>query len=266
MNVLSWLVATLFLSPFLLAAPTSTADAPPTTFDEASKTYRFIQSAIIDIDKMLTDAGIKIHSCRLENGSPVNYPGVGSCIYESVKFTFEQKKASRIWLWVLNDKGQYLPPLLLEWQNTHNGLFKLGGEFLFLSFENFFGYMTKKANRVSSVDGKSTCDVSSPTDRDLGNFIGDISITIPKGRKISEYFILNNIDGFAAEKISLHATMPFYLNKKRAYKITAIMQNGQQESIQVSMVTNYNLVSQRQSCFKGSLEHKSKDSEGPSIP
>ena len=125
---------------------------------------------------------------------------------------------------------------------------------------------------MASVGGKSTCDVSDPTDRDLGNFIGEISITIPKGRKISEYFILNNIDGFAAEKISLHATTPFYLNKKRAYKVTAIVQNGNQESIQVSMLTNYNLVADpelktdRGTCFKGSLEHKGKDSEGPAIP
>jgi hypothetical protein len=266
MKSLSWLLATLFLSPLLLAAPTTTADAPPTAYDEASKTYRFIQSAIVDIDIMLTEIGIKVHSCRLENDNPVNFPGVGACIYESAKFTFEQKKASRIWLWILNEKGQYLPPLLLEWQNSHSGLVNLGGEFLFLSFENFFGPLTKKANRVTSAQGQSTCSISGPTDRNLGNFIGNISITIPKGRKISEYFILNSFDGFAAEKISVQATTPFYLNKKRAYKVTALVQNEQQESIQVSMLTNYNLVSQRESCFKGSIERKSKDSEGPAIP
>lgn len=266
MKMLSWLLATLFLSPLLLSAPTTAADAPPNAYNEASRTYRFISSFIVDIDKMLKELGIKVHSCRLENGAPVNFPGVGACVYESVKYTFEHKQASRIWLWVLNDQGQYLPPLLLEWRNTHLGLFKLGGEFIFLSFENFFGNLTRKANRVTSETGKSTCSVASSNDRDLGNFIGDISITIPKGHKISEYFILNNIDGFDAEKITIHATTPFYLNKQRAYKITAIVQNGQRESIQVSMLTNYNLISQRESCFKGSLEHKGKDSEGQPIP
>lgn len=263
---MSRFLAALFLSSLLNAAPTTTNDAPPTSFVDASKTYRIIQSAIIDIDKMLKDAGIRVHSCRLENGTPVNYPGAGACIYESLKYTFKDKKPSRVWLWVLNEQGQYLPPVLLEWKNSHTGIFGLAGEFVFLSFENFFGHLIKKTNKVVTENGKSTCTVSDPMDRDLGNFIGDISITIPKGRSVSEYFIIDSLDGFSAEKVNLSAKTPFYLNKKRAYKITAIVQNAKQESISISMLTNYNLVSQRDSCFKGSIEHFSGNKEGQNIP
>lgn len=266
MKVSSWLLATLFLSSLLQAAPTTAADAPPTVFDEAGKTYRFVQYFIFDVDKILNDVGIRVHACRLENGPTINYTGVGACIYESAKYTFETKKSSRIWLWVLNEHGQYLPPVLLEWKNTHRGFFSLGGEFIFLSFEKSLGRFTRKKNRVESDAGQSTCTVSNPTDRDMGNFIGDLSITIPKGRKISEYFLLNQLDGFDAEKVTLHTTTPFYLNKQRAYKVTAIVQNGQQESLQLSLLTNYNLTTQRNSCFKGSLERKLDESQGQHIP
>lgn len=255
MKLLRWLLATLFLSPLSMAVPFDPM-APPSSYDKVSGSYRFVQSSIFDIDDMLRNLGINVYACRLDNGSAISHPGVGACLYDSARYTFKEKRASKIWVWVLNEQNQYLPPLILEWKNTHTGWFKFGGEFLFLSFENILGQITKKANRVVSQQGASTCTTMTPADQDLGNFIGDLTITVPKGRKVSEYFVLKNVDGLDAEKILIHASTPYYLNKKRAYKIKATVLNGQQEGIEISMLTNYNLISRREACFKGSLEPK----------
>lgn len=265
MKVLRWLLVTLFLYPFAIGVPLELS-TPPTSYDKASVAYRFIQLAIFDLDEILKDVGISTYACRLDNGSNISYPGVGACIYESAKFTFKEKRASRILVWVLNDQSQYLPPLVLEWKNSHSGLLKFGGEFVFLAFEDFFGHLVRAANRVSTEKGSSPCSVANEVERDLGNFIGNLTITIPKGRKLSEYFAVKNFDGLSAEKIILQAETPYYLNKKRAYKVTAITQNEHGEGIQVSMLTNYNLISQRQACFKGSMERNFKSIDGELVP
>ncbi|GEM_PF-2709300 len=269
MKTLSWLLATLFLSPLAMAV---LADGPvftpaiPTAFDEASKVYRFVSGAVLDVDQILTEIGIKVYACKLDNRTSQNYRGVGACIYESANYTFKEKQSSVIWLWVLNSEGKYLPPLKLEWKTSHTSWGALGGEFIFLSFENFFGRFIRKVNRVVKDEGSSACSVGSPTDRDLGNFIGDISITFPKGRKVSEYFVIEKLDGLNVEQISMHTTTPFYLNKKRAYKVQATVKSDRSEYLHISMLTNFNLVSQRDSCFKGSLQRQIADPAGSPLP
>lgn len=269
MKTLSWLLATLFLSPLAMAVVTDGSPfepAIPAAFDEASKVYRFVSSAVFDVDKILNEIGIKVYACKLDNSTSKNYRGVGACIYDSANYTFKEKRPSIIWLWVLNSEGKYLPPLKLEWKTSHKGWGALGSEFIFLSFENFFGRFTSKVNRVVSEEGSSTCTASNPTDRDLGNFIGDISITFPKGRKISEYFMIEKLDGLNAEQISMHATTPFYLNKKRAYKVQATVRSDRSEYLHISMLTNFNLVSQRDSCIKGSLQRQIVEPAGSPLP
>ncbi|MBL7555913.1 MAG: hypothetical protein JNM24_08845 [Bdellovibrionaceae bacterium] len=267
MKTLSWLLATLFLSPLAMAVlAEGPAPALPTSFDKASKVYRFVSSAVFDIDKILTEIGINVYACKLDNSTSKSYRGVGACIYGSANYTFKEKKPSIFWLWVINPEGKYLPPLKLEWKTGHKDWGSLGGEFAFLSFENFFGRFTRKINRVVSEEGSSACTTSSPTDRDLGNFIGDISITFPKGHKVSEYFVIEKLDGLNAEQINMHAATPFYLNKKRAYKVQATIKSDGSEYLHISMLTNFNLVSQRDSCFKGSLQRQIADPAGSQLP
>lgn len=268
MKILSWLLATLFLSPLTIAVfgEYAKADPPPSTFNQTSRMYRFARLTIVDLDKMLAELGIKVYACRLDNGSIQRYRGVGACLYESVNYTFKEERSSTIWLWVLNEKNQYLPPLKLEWKTRHTNWPDLIGEFAFLSFENILGHFAKKSNQVVSEKGASACTTKISSVRDLGNFIGDILITFPKGRKVSEYFVIKKLDGLDVHRISLHATTPFFLNKKRAYKIQATVQSDNSESLHIVMLTNFNLVSRRDSCFKGSIQRMSTDPAVSQLP
>jgi len=268
MKTLSWLVATLFLSPLAMAALTDEAIAsnPPKAFDKTSRVYQFISKAV-DVDAILNEIGIRVYACRLENSpTPITYPGVAACIYASANYTFKERRSSTVWIWIQSADGQFLPPLKLEWKIGHKNWASLGGEFAFLAFENFFGHFAKKVHRAVNEKGSSACTTNSPTDKDLGNFIGNISITFPKGRKISEYFVIDKLDGLNAERISLQSTTPFYLNKKRAYKVQASVQSDNSEYLQISLLTNFNLVSQRDSCFKGSLQRQTADPSGGQLP
>lgn len=255
MNIASWLIATLFLT-----IPTlGDSNVPPSAYDKTSILYRLIQGAIFDIDSSLTEAGIKVHACRTNMEEAIaSHPGIGACLYEAANYTFKTKKSATISLWVLNAQGQYLPPLKLEWKNTHTGWFTFGGEFLFMSFENFFGTMVKQTHNITAVPNQdsTSCRIAQLPSSDLGNFIGNLVITIPKGRKISEYFVFTKLDGTNAESISIQAKMPSYINKKRTYQMRGQILSDQMEVIEISLVTNYNLISRRDACLSGTAKFK----------
>ncbi len=247
----SWLLATLFLSQIVLAE----AESVPVTFQDPTKIYSFMQSRVFDIDSMLEKIGITAYACRLQNGEKnIDHRGIGACIYESANYTFKEKMPSTILLWILNDQGQYLPPVKMVWKTSQTGWFSAGQEFLYLSFESIMSIFVKNSLNLKSEKAGEDCSVERDTRTDLGNILGDLEISIPKGRKISDYFKITKLDFLDTQKISLSTKMPFYLNKKRSYKVTGILLNDKSEMIHVSLFTNFNLVKSRDFCLASALK------------
>lgn len=198
--------------------------------------------------------GVQVYACRLENSAvAVSYHGIGQCLFESLKYNFKKKKSSTVLFWVLNKEGQYLPPLKLEWKNTHTGWWKFSNEFLFLALEGLQGRFIKKEDIYLSNREKGTCLVAEIPNRDLGNFIGDLTLTIPKGRRLTEYFNVSALEHVRTERVSLSVRVPFYLNKKRAYKAKIAYTSDKAEIIEISVLTNFNLITQRDFCISGNF-------------
>ncbi len=250
MRILSWLVAALLLTQFSKADPS----ALPETFQDPDLFYR-IASHFFDLGASLEKLGVNVYACRLENGpNPVNHRAISACLLESVDYTFKTHRPSTIWIWVLNSQGQYLPPAKMEWRNTHTGWFNFVSEFLYLSRDK--GGQRKRVGLVpgasSSVDSDD-CKATRSTEGDLGNFIGDLVITVPKGRKVSEYFFITVLDSIDVSKLTLNAKMPFYQNRKKTYKISATLLDRQSETVSVSIFTDFNLITQRDYCADGTI-------------
>jgi hypothetical protein len=244
------------LSLLLFTQASFAAEAElPQTYDKQRVLYFLIRHIAFDVDEILEEMGMKVYACRLENsGKAINYRGVGPCLYDSMNYTFKEKKSSTVWVWVLNDQNQYLPPLKIEWKHSHSGFFKFISEFLFLTFEESYSKRVKDIQNVLPISQDKKCKVASLPNQDLGNFIGDLVITIPKGRHISEYLKFDALKRIDTQKLSINAKVPFYLNKKRAYQVSANYQNPQQETLSVSILTDFNMVTPRKFCLSGNVD------------
>ncbi len=250
MKLLSWLVAALLLTQISKADPSSLPDS----FQEADLFYRIV-SHFFDVGASIEKLGVKVYACRLENGpTSVNHREIGACLLESADYTFKTHRPSTIWIWVLNSQGQYLPPAKMEWRNTHSGWFNFVSEFLYLSRDH--GGQRKKYGLVPNANSSlesGDCEAARSTETDLGNFIGDLVITVPKGRKVSEYFVFTALDSIDVNTLTLNAKMPFYQNRKKTYKINATLLDRQAETVSVSIFTDFNLVTQRDYCANGTI-------------
>ena len=250
MKILSWLLAALLLSQLAKADPS----ALPETYQESDWFYRIV-SHFFDVGASIEKLGVKVYACRLENGpTPVNHRAIGACLLESADYTFKTHKSATIWIWVLNSEGQYLPPAKMEWKNTHTGWFNFASEFLFLARDK--GRQRRSSGFVHNANSSKEvedCEVTRTTETDLGNFIGDLVITVPPGRKVSEYFVITALDLINVEKLTLNAKMPFYQNRKKNYKISATLLDRKAETISVSLFTDFNLITQRDYCASGTI-------------
>lgn len=265
MKRLSWLVASLFLSLNSLAD----SDALPTTYASESKTYGVL-SVFFDVDKQLQDAKINIYACRISNDSGTrDFRGVGPCLFEAINYAMDYNKASTISLWVLNAQSQYLPPLRLEWRQSHKTWYSLlVREMAFLGFEKVLGRWVKKENVVRTTSEDGLCKVDSIPDKDLGNILGDLSIVLPKGKIVSDYFPFTILDYANMEKISLTSKTPMYLNRKRTYHLIgqAATSHSDFESIQIVLFTDFNVMTRRGYCIGRSFLEIGSDPATKVVP
>lgn len=270
MKAARWLLATLFLYQMLYADPNSL----PEGYAKTSLIYGVFENLLFDTDSAVKEIGLNVYACRLENeNAKISYYGLGPCLFDSINYTIKEKKPSAIVVWVLNDKGLYLPPLRLTWQHSHSGWIRFGKEFIYLAFEKLSGLWVSRANNINDPAAAVTCAVDRPIKGDIGNFIGNLSIAFPKGQKLSDYFVLKSVQGektetatlnpivpivdtldkFKAESVTVNTTMPFYLNKKRVYKVNGTIANDRSETLNISILSTYNLVAgaKRDFCVNG---------------
>lgn len=251
MRLLGWLIATFILSQAVMAG----ANDPPIKYDKTSLFYRFVQKVVFDLDSLLEEIGIKAYACRLENSTvTTSYQSIGACLYESANYSFKEKKPSTIIVWVTSAKGEQLPPLKLEWKNSHRNWLYFTHEFLFLAFEKGFGKIVKNTQNMKSIPQQSQCKVAKIPSGDLGNFLGDLTITIPKDRRLYEYFNFKIFDWVKTEQLRLRVQMPTHINRKRAYRVLSVYQNDRLETVRLSFITNYNLIISRESCVDGNYQ------------
>lgn len=250
MRLLNCLLALLLLVNITFAQQS----APPVLFDKQPFVYFLLRHIVFDLDKILIEIGLQVKACRLDSEVLLrNHEGAGACLYEAIHHTIKFKRSSVIVLWVTDEKGNVLPPLKIEWTHSHSSFFKFANEFLFMSFENLFKGSVKAEHNVSSVSETGKCTLLKEQNRDLGNFIGNMIIHVPPGRRIAEYLKFGILKDVDTQKLVLSAQVPVYLDKKRVYQAKFNYQNPQAETMEISIATNFNLVSQRDFCIKGNL-------------
>lgn len=251
MRFLDTLLTLILAAQFSIAADTYL----PQQYGKQSIYYSVVQKALFDVDELLQNIGIKVYACRVQNSlAPKEYRGVGPCLFDSIRYNFKEKKPSTIYVWMLNSQGQYLPPLKLEWKNTHKSWFGFSYEFLFMAFENQLRWFVKGETNLQVAE--AFCRQPNVPDRDLGNFIGNISITIPTDRRLDEYFNFGIIKQIQTDKLDLKVRTPSYIDKKRTYQILSQYQNKRGDTVELALFTNFNIIQRREFCMNGHLEFK----------
>lgn len=245
-----WIGCTLAIAFTTHVRAADDANLLPQSYSKQNVYYTIIQKTVFDLDEVLQNIGITVYACRLQNaGLTKDFKGVGACLFESIKYNFKEDRASTVYAWVLNEQGQYLSPLKIEWKNTHKSWFGLAQEFLFLAFENHMGWSVKAENNISST--RSSCQGDMISSKDLGNFIGDLIITIPKGRTLHDYLRFNVLKQVDTDKLTLRSQTPSYIDKKRTYQLFSKYQNRNAEIVELRLFTNYNMIRRRDFCVSG---------------
>lgn len=247
------------------------AQAPPLVYNKESFVYTMIKKIAGDLDKEVSSLGIKVHSCSvvLTNGKILSFPSLINCLLVSLDFQLRMSTDSEIKAWILNAKGEYLPPLIISWRPSHKSWFGVIGEGIYLYFgeglyhelENFF----KRFNSQSM--SRKDCEFEkSFLKKDLGNFVGLLSIKAPAPWTLIDYFqgaqalkypIVDNV-----EQAKLIVKSPFMDKGKIVYdlQLQLFSQNRKQvgdDLLELKIRTNYNLLStydERTTCGKGELK------------
>lgn len=231
----------------------------PTQFDKQPGSYLFISKVALDVDAVLKEIGIDAQACRLETVSPVKtYPGAGSCLYHAIDATIEQKAPSSILIWVKNKDSKLMPPLRIVWQHSHSKWSRFMKEFLYMSFEDLFGRFLSKKKSIEATPDMDHCQTPNVPTRDLGNFLGNLTIHIPTGHRISEYISVPFLQAINTETLQLSAKVPYHIHKRRVYQAQLNYQNPEGESVNLSVTTDFNLVAPRDACLNADFKYTPK--------
>ncbi|MCB0370585.1 MAG: hypothetical protein KDD45_14455 [Bdellovibrionales bacterium] len=237
------------------------AEAPPQQFDKKSFLYKLVQKTVFDVDAQFKQLGMNVYSCQVfTNNQTLSYRSFGNCLFKAAGNTFKTKQPTKIKLWLLNDQGQYLEPLSINWKSSQKNWFTFAYEFIYLSAENLFKHFTK------SNKNDNPCEISADDflNKDLGNFLGEIEIKTAKPWKLSDYMTniqwLSSFDLKNANDLRLNVKTPEVSNGKRVYEGQVSLQNtyGYEQKDEgvliIKIRTNYNLVAQRDACVKGHMD------------
>lgn len=250
----------LFFMNFFLMGALAKAEAPPQKFDKESFTYTVIKKVAFDADQTIKELGLRIHSCKIQaGGREYAFPSLGNCLLVAINSSIKNQNFSAIKLWVLNEKGEYLPPLVINWRVAQKNWFKFIFEFVELSFEDFFKFFRKKnssANPCVLVPGDFLT-------KDIGNFLGDLEIRAEAPWKLSDYFtstVLFKSQQFGnANGLEINMKSPEFIDGKKIYELRMVLNNNIEtnftnHSIVMNIRSNYNFVVNRDSCINGNLE------------
>lgn len=253
------LKAVFFLLTLTLVGHSQT-EAPPTAFDKELFMYKVIKKVAFDADQAFKDMGLKVHSCKITTTKKeYAFNSLGNCLLVAIDSSIKNQNYSSVKLWVLNEKGQYLQPLIISWKVAQKSWFKLIYEFVELSFEDFFNYFRKKNDKTNPCALISGDFLT----KDLGNFIGNLEIRAQEPWRLSDYF--KNEDLFKAKQfknangIELTVKAPEYINGKKMYEVKALLNSSIESSLEgsaflLNIRTNYNLILSRDYCVAGHAE------------
>lgn len=252
-------VATAFLGIIGFAEP------PPAAYSKEPLLYSVFKNMVVDLDLMFKEMGLEIYSCQVIQTNTMNiissYASLTNCLGDSIKNTFKTKDRTKIKVWVLNEKGEYLPPLNLEWKNSQKGWWSLIYEFAYLANEDFFKHFShdSKTQGAHGSQKEGPCRINSSDflEKDMGNIVGELQITTAEPWALSDYFDLSGLKTIPglknASKAEIKVTTPEYINGKKIYEARMTIQNTYEVSrenkfINLKIRSDLNIVSQRDSC------------------
>lgn len=237
------------------------AEAPPERFDKQTFIYKVITKVAVDFDLLFKDMGIKVHSCQvITKSKPLAYDSLGHCLFVAIDNSFKTKEKTQIKLWVLNDKGQYLSPLIIQWKNSQSNWIAFISEFIYLSMENFLKHFVK------SNESTVPCLINEEKflSNDMGNFLGDLEISTISPWTLANYFPTNAAmtlpDIKNSNLASLRVATPERIKGKRIYEAQVDLHSSYEvsntnNSLQIRVRTNFNFIAQRESCVQGKLNY-----------
>ncbi len=241
------------------------AEPPPPAYSKDPWLYSVFKNLVVDLDLMFKEMGLEIYSCQVVQTNTMkiisSYESLTNCLGDSIKNTFKTKNKTKIKVWVLNEKGEYLPPLNLEWKNSQKGWWSLIYEFAYLANEDFFKHFTHDSATQGAHGSQKErpCKINSSDflEKDLGNIVGDLQITATEPWTLDDYFELSGLKTIPglknANKAEIKVTTPEYINGKRIYEARITIQNTYEVSheskfINLKIRSDLNIVSQRDSC------------------
>lgn len=250
----------IFFMNILLLGALVKAEAPPQSFDKESFVYTVIKKVAFDTDEAIKKMGLRIHSCKIKaNGKDYAFPSLGNCLLVAINSSIKNQNFSAVKLWVLNEKGEYLPPLIINWRVAQKSWFKFLFEFVELSFEGFFKYFRKKSSSATPcilVPGEFLT-------KDIGNFLGDLEIRAEAPWRLSDYFpqtaLFKSQQFGNANGVEINMKSPEFIDGKKIYELRMILNNSIEtninyHSIIMNIRSNYNFISNRDSCVNGNLQ------------
>lgn len=249
-----------FLTTLISLTAFAQSEAPPVVFDKELIQYKILKAIAFDADQVFKDMGLKVHSCKIKTTKKEYvFNSLGNCLLVAIDSSIKNQNYSSVKLWVLNDQGQYLPPLLINWRVAQTSWLKFIYEFVELAYEDFFNSFRKK-NLKDNVCAIPSTDFLS---NDLGNFIGHLEIRTVMPWKLSNYFTeadffktrqFKNVNG-----MELTVKSPEYIDRKKIYELQLAMNNSSQSteedsSLVLNLRSNYNLILKRDFCLSGRFE------------
>lgn len=238
----------------------SQVETPPTAFDKELFMYKVVKKVAFDADQAFKDMGLKVHSCKISTSKKdYAFNSLGNCLFVAIDSSIKNQNYSSVKLWILNEKGQYLNPLIINWKVAQKNWLKFIYEFVELSFEDFFDFFRKKNNSSNACAIKTSEFLT----KDIGNFLGNLEIRAQAPWRLSDYF--KNEDIFKSKQFSnangveLTVKAPEYLNGKKIYEARAVLNSDIQSSLEGSSLvlnirSNYNLILSRDFCVAGRAE------------
>lgn len=248
---------------FLFSGLKAKSQAPPFIYNKESFVYTMIKKIAGDLDKEVSNLGIKVHSCSvvLVNGKTLSFPSLINCLLVSLDFQLRLNTDSEIKAWILNTKGEYLPPLTIKWKPSHKSWFGIIGEAVYLYFEFFLKNINFQTTKMKD------CEIDEFfLKKDLGNFVGVLSITSPTPWTLIDYFqgpqTLKYLSEDKIEQAKLTVKSPFIDKGKIVYdlQLQLFSQSRKQvtdDLLELKIRTNYNLLNdydKRTTCGKGDFK------------
>lgn len=239
------------------------AEGPPRSPEAYSLISEIGKMLTVDIDAKIKELGIRIHSCELirDNSQEKarsevisSYTSLQSCLTDSLIGSLRRdskrypsgREVTYFKLWALDADGRILPPLIVRWHHSHKSWFSLLAEGFRLKTDRISQYLN-----FNPISNPCQLNVNDFQQRDFGNFIGDLEISVTEARNLSDYFetgrLKSVLETTKTNSIRGNVKTPKVINGARMYdgefKVkTELEISGEQYQLKIRLRSNLNML------------------------